>query len=276
MYQYIKEKSELKIGEFMELLGTTLAISIDVEASSIDTITAEWILFQVKLGDSIYVFDARTLDRKFLSYLLDLINCSQKPIIAHNSKYDLKIIFRGTGILLQNIHDTMLIESILYRGIGKVFYTLAELVELYTGEILLKDVRATFESFKGELSIEQLSYAAMDVLYLETIYNKQLEFISQKNLDKIYRLEMDLVPVLVRMELAGIYLDKDEWLALKEQAVKDREKSHNKILDMFIQKADFNKYANGAILADAFRIPIKTKKTRLALESLIDPSVLKD
>jgi DNA polymerase I-like protein with 3'-5' exonuclease and polymerase domains len=276
MYQYIKEKSELKIGEFMELLGTTLAISIDVEASSIDTITAEWILFQVKLGDSIYVFDAGTLDRKFLSYLLDLINCSQKPIIAHNSKYDLKIIFRGTGILLQNIHDTMLIESILYRGLGKVFYTLAELVELYTGEILLKDIRATFENFKGELSIEQLSYAAMDVLYLETIYNRQLEFISQKNLDKIYRLEMDLVPVLVVMELTGVYLDKQEWLSLKEKAVKDREESYNKILDMFMQKVDFSKYASGAILADTFRIPIKTKKARLALESLIDPSVLKD
>ena len=275
MYKYIKDKSELEITEFFRLLGMTLTISVDTEASGKDPITAEWILLQVKLGDTIYLFDPRTLDRKFLTYLVSLLKGSGKPILAHNSKYDLKVIYIGTGILLETIHDTMLVESIIYRGIGKVFYSLQELVQLYTGEVLDKDIRETFIEFKGDLSNEQLTYSAMDVLYLETIYGKQMELLVSKGLSNIYRLEMDLVPVLVVMELTGVYLDGKEWTGLKEKAMVDMEVSYNKILDVIMDKIDFTSYANGAVLADMFYVPVKTKKARLAIETLVDASVLR-
>jgi len=275
MYQYIKNKEELDLPTLFRALSSSLTISIDTEASGIDPITAEWILLQVKVGSEIYLFDARTLDRKFLSYLVALFSGSGKTIIAHNAKYDLKIIYRGTGILLNNIHDTMLVESLLYRGIGKVFYSLAELVELYEHEILNKDVRMSFIDFKGELSTEQLAYSATDVLYLENIHNKQLELLAQKGLNNIYHLEMELVPVLVVMELTGVYLDRDEWTSLKDIAIIDRDISYSKILDVILDKIDFASYANGAVLADTFFVPVKSKKARLALESLVDSSVLK-
>lgn len=264
------------MGEFFKLLASTVVISIDTEASSLDPITAEWILLQVRLGTEIYLFDARTLERKFLTYIVDLINSAQKVILAHNSKYDLKILYRGTGILLNNLHDTMLSESLLYRGIGRVFYSLTELVELYCSETLDKDVRTSFIEFKGELSVEQLSYSALDILYLDTIYNKQMEYIFAKGLDRVYRLEMDLVPVLVIMELTGVYLDKEEWASLEKKAITDRDISYQKVMDVLLDKIDFPSYPNSAALADKIYIPIKTKKARAALESLIDPSVIKD
>jgi len=276
LYKYIKEKSELNMGEFFKLLASTMVISIDTEASSLDPITAEWILLQVKLNDEIYLFDVRTLEKKFLIYVVDLINSVQKVILAHNSKYDLKIIYRGTGILINNLHDTMLVESLLYRGIGRVFYSLAELVELYCSETLDKDVRTSFIEFKGELSAEQLSYSALDILYLETIYNKQMEYLLAKGLDRVYRLEMDLVPVLVIMELTGVYLDKEEWVALEKKAISDRDSSYKKVMDVLLDKIDFTSYANGAVLADSIHVPVTTKKARVALESLVDASVLKD
>jgi DNA polymerase I-like protein with 3'-5' exonuclease and polymerase domains len=276
MYKYIKDKSELNMTEFFRALGSTLSISIDTEATKLDTITAEWILLQIKLGEDIYLLDARTLDRKFLSYLVDLIKSSGKTVLAHNSKYDLKIIYRGTGILLENVHDTMLVESILYRGTGKVFYSLAELVELYCGETLNKDVRSTFENFQGELSAEQLAYSALDVLHLEKIYSKQLEYITSKGLGNTVTLEMNLVPVLVVMELTGVYLDKEEWLALEKQAILDAGESHKKVLDEISNKIEFDKYANGSDLATALCIPIKSKRDRATLESIVNPEAIKE
>jgi DNA polymerase I len=278
MYQYIKNKEELNLPQFFQHLGSSLTISLDTEASSKDPITAEWILLQIKLGDEIYLLDARNLDRKFLSYIVSLVVSSGRPILAHNSKYDTKVIFLGTGILLQNIHDTMLVESLLYRGLatGKVFYSLAELVQLYTGEVLDKDVRMSFVDFKGELSNEQLTYSALDVLYLENIYNKQLEYIAEKGLGNIRNLEMELIPALVAMELTGVFLDPAEWKKLETQAIVDRDISYIKVLDTIMNSIDFASYANGAVLADTFYVPVKTKKARLALESLVDTSVLKD
>jgi DNA polymerase-1 len=278
MYQYIKNKEDLKLPEFLQGLEKCTTISVDTEASGIDPITAEWILMQVKVGGELYLFDARTLDRQFLSYIVNQIRVSGKPILAHNSKYDLKVIYLGTGELLGPVHDTMLVESLLYRGLssGKVFYSLAELVELYTGEILDKDIRLTFVDFKGELSNEQLAYSARDVLYLEDIYNKQVVSLVEKGLNQIYRLEMELVPVLVVMELTGVYLDPAEWTSLKEKAMIDMGLSYNKILDVIMDKIDFPSYSNGAVLADTFYVPVKSKKARLALESLVDASVLKE
>lgn len=278
MYKYIKDKSELNLTELFRELGENPSISIDTEATSLDPLTAEWILLQVKIGEEIYLFDARTLDRKFLSYIISLLISSGKKILAHNSKFDSKIIYKGTGILLNNIHDTMLVESLLYRGLstGKVFYSLAELVELYCQEKLDKDTRLSFIDFKGELSMEQLTYAALDVVYLEKICKLQQEKVTAKGLSSIVGLEMDLIPVLVVMELTGVYLDKEEWVSLEKKAVEDGKKSYEEILDTIINKIDFSKYANGLELATTFFIPISTKRDRVTLESITDASLIKD
>lgn len=276
MYKYIKDKAEIDMSELFRNLGSTMVISIDTEASSLDPYRAEWILFQVKLSDTIYLFDVRTLERKFVIYLVDLINSSEKLIIAHNSKYDSKMIFMGTGVWIKNLHDTMLVESFIYKGLGKVFYSLQELVAKYTGEVLEKEIRDSFIDFKGELSSEQLSYSAKDVLYLERIYDFQRELITQRGLERTIKLEMDLVPVVAQMELNGVYVDRDEWMALEKVAEIEKDKSYEKIMDIILDKIKFEKYDNGYILAQAFHIPVKTKKDKLALESITNTSVLKD
>jgi DNA polymerase I len=276
MYKYIKNREDLDIKEFQGNLGRTMVISVDTEATDKDPIVAEWILFQIKLADQIYLFDSRTVDLNFLIYIIELINSSGKRVISHNSKYDLKMIFLGTGIFLKNNHDTMLVESFIYKGVGKVFYSLAELVEKYCNEILEKEVRSSFIAFKGELSTEQLTYSALDVEYLETIYDAQMELIFQRGLERIYTLEMNLVPVVARMELNGVFVDSDEWLALEAKAIEDRKKSFELILNTIVDNINFSKYDNGFVLAKAFYIPVRTKRERLTLESIVDASFLKD
>lgn len=276
MYKYIKNKQDIKFEEFFQGLGGTLVISLDTEASSLDPFVAEWILLQVKLMDTIYLFDCRTLDKKFLTYIIDILNSSGKRILAHNAKYDMKIVFQGTGILLEKLHDTMITESLIYRGIGKTFYSLVDLVEKYTGEQISKDVRTSFEDMVGDISQEQLVYSALDVEHLEFIYNAQMSLIQERRMERVYDLEMNLIPAIVSMELNGIYLDGQMWLELKDIAVLGEQEALKNLLHKIGNKIDFSGFRDGAELADFFFVPVRTKKSRAALELITDTSNIKD
>jgi len=278
MYKFIDNNSELNLEELKGGLATAVVVSIDTEATSLDTRTADWILLQIKFGSSIYLFDARKLGRETMTQIINLINKSGKKLIAHNAKYDLKIIYHRTGILLKNIHDTMLVESFIYKGLprSKVFCSLGDLVELYTGESLDKEVRSSFIDFKGDLSAEQLSYAALDVLYLEKIYDNQILLVAENGLNQIYSLEMELIPVVTDMEITGVYVDQDEWKGLVDLAISEQKNSYITIMDIILDTIDYSKYENGFIMATAFRIPVRTKRDTLALESLLDASVLRE
>jgi len=276
MYKFISDEKEFPYSEFFLNLTLTELIGIDTETTSLDVFLAKWTLLQIGINDVIYILDCRSLSNRFITYIISLLQASGKPIIAHNSKYDLKIIKLNTGILLTNVLDTMLIESFLFKGLGKVFYSLKELVEKYCGVILDKDVRSEFENPDVVISEEVLQYSAKDVIYLPSIYRKQKEQILQKGLEATINLEMKLVPVVVAMELAGVLVDKDSWLSLEKIAQEQAIILANNIKEIIISKVDFGKYHNGIELCNALSIPIKTKKERQALESLSGEDALKD
>lgn len=271
-HTYIKEKADLNFTEFFQNLEKTEVISADTEATGLDPFTAEWIVLQVKLKDTIYLFDARTLDRKILSHIVALINSSGKTVIFHNAKYDLKIIKLGTGILLSHTYDTMIVESLLDRGLSenRPFYSLEDLAEKYCQVSLDKQVRESFIDFKGALTVEQLAYSAEDVMYLEHIYNVQKAEMSRKGMEKILDIEMTLIPVITAMELEGVHLDKEAWLKLEQDAKESLEPCRLKILTFITSKIDYSKYKNCLELATDLSIPVRTKKDRLTLESISD------
>lgn len=269
MYTYIKDKTEFPYSEFFTKLESSSTISIDTEASSLDVFSAKWLLLQIRVGGSTYLLDCRTLDNKFLSYIISIVKSSGRKVIAHNAKYDLKIIKQNTGILLDNIHDTMLVESFLFKGIGKVFYSLKELVEKYCGETLDKDIRESFILFSGDqLSEEQLVYSALDVHYLQTIHDKQMLEVKEKEIHKVYNLEMSLVPVVVSMEMHGVLLDVDAWKALENKALESRLHSGNLIREKIVTSIDYGKYANGLDMANSLSIPCKRKSEQKELEGI--------
>src|SRR5690348_12784621 len=145
----------------------------DIETTGLDWITDKILLFQIMHKGEIYVIDARKLGYSILQELLFWTG-SQK-FVFHNGKFDLKFIARNTGILLENIYDTMVMEALINSGIGKPTYKLSALAEKYAGVFMDKESRMDFVDYPDDKPFTEsmLTYSAIDVKVLEDIYLEQ-------------------------------------------------------------------------------------------------------
>jgi DNA polymerase I-like protein with 3'-5' exonuclease and polymerase domains len=73
------------------------------------------------------------------------------------------------------------------------------------------------------LSEEQLGYAALDAAVLIPLHEKLTTEISTKGLDKIWDLELRLLPAVTEMWAQGIVLDWDSWQEIYHRCKADQE-----------------------------------------------------
>jgi len=195
-----------------------IPVGVDVETSSLDPFTGTLILLQIGTKSWVNVYDVRKLNNFQISQLLKWLNTKRK-VIGHSFKFDLKYIYEKYGIMLKNIHDTMLAEAILYAGVGDPFTKYAELVSKYCYIDIDKDIRKEFEENPNIIiTPEILDYSAMDVIFLPYIYDEQIELLKERNSLNVYSLEMRLLPAIAEMEHTGIALDEESWKELLKKA----------------------------------------------------------
>jgi DNA polymerase I-like protein with 3'-5' exonuclease and polymerase domains len=266
-----------QVPEFQKELFTSDALSIDTESSGLDIYATTWLLLQVKTNNKIFIFDVRKLGSRNITYIINLIKSSDKLILLHNAKFDLKIIYLNTGIMLTNVYDSMVTEVLINQGVGKQFYSLKELVEKYCNVVLDKEAREGFYNYQEDsFSNELLTYSALDVNYLDTIYQEHMRLIFESNQKKTYDLEMRLVAPVADMEINGVILDRNAWIALIKTAELKIESSKKEIIDYILSHIDFKKYNNALETAKELLIPIKTKKMEKALELISNPEAVID
>lgn len=144
-----------------------------------------------------------------------------RPKIAHHAKFDIEVLERA-GILVEGLSfDTMLAAGLLdkRRNLKDLAFYELELAEPLDaiGELIGKGKnQVTF----AEVPITRATpYAAADAdmtLRLKPALEAKLRAAGSVA-DIFYRLEMPLVPVLVRMEQSGILLDVPYMQALGER-----------------------------------------------------------
>ncbi|WP_417724514.1 DNA polymerase I [Salipiger sp.] len=132
--------------------------------------------------------------------------------IGQNMKYDAKV-FRRYGVAVAPIDDTMLMSYAMYSGLHN--HGMDTLAERYLSHapIPIKDLLG---SGKGQITFdkvplaEAVKYAAEDAditLRLWQLFKPQLH---AAKVTRVYEgLERPLVPVLARMEMDGIQVDRD-------------------------------------------------------------------
>ncbi len=132
--------------------------------------------------------------------------------IGQNMKYDLKI-FAGLGIDLGPFDDTMLLSYAMHAGLhGHGMDTLSD---RYLGHIPIpiKTVIGTGKSavtFDRVPVAEAVKYAAEDADVTLRLWRRFKPELHRARVTTVYEtLERPLVPVLARMERAGIQVDRD-------------------------------------------------------------------
>jgi DNA polymerase I len=132
--------------------------------------------------------------------------------IGQNMKYDAKI-FALLGVAVAPIDDTMLMSAAMFAGVHN--HGMDGLSERYLGHVPIS-IKSLLGSGKGQVTFdrvpvaEAVKYAAEDADVTLRLWETFKPLLHKAKVTTVYEtLERPLVPVLARMEMAGIKVDRD-------------------------------------------------------------------
>jgi hypothetical protein len=85
---------------------------------------------------------------------------------------------------------------------------------------LRKDLQRS--DWTGELSTDQLRYAARDALVLLPLYERLVDELTRAGMVSVAMLEMEALPCVVWLRLTGAPFDQDAWRTLSDGAVHEQ------------------------------------------------------
>ena len=245
-YKAITELADLEkyISSFLnQKSASKKLIAYDSETTSLDTFNCRILGFSLcyEEGKAVYIPLAQESEGLFgggdyiskenaYTQLARIFNDTTITVIMHNAKFDLKVLyntgfdkyskfFSNCQITGCKIYDTMVTAWLTNpERTGKNGYSLEHLGETVLGlkGIEFSDIVQKGQTFE-EVPLEQAyRYAAEDADFTYRLGLKLREPFEQdksNTLKKLLMMEMQVLPILTKMELTGIHLDGD---ALKE------------------------------------------------------------
>lgn len=173
-------------------------VGLDLETTGLDPLVDDPRLLQLsRLGTPTTVIDLQKVGglaalRSPLGHL---------KAVAHNAVFDMSFLWHG-GVHLRGLDCTMIAEHVLS---GARFSGLADLARRYLGVGV--DKRMQQSCWSGELSPEQIRYAAVDAEIVRAVFEGQSRRLHQDSGHVVYDLVRDAQPAVVQMMLAGAPFD---------------------------------------------------------------------
>src|ERR671917_2189726 len=213
-YRLVTDADEL--AGVAEILEKAEAIGADIETTNLSPRDGKIRLLQLATPQETFIVDVFAV--RDLSALKSVLEGG--PVKAlHNGKFDHSFLWAEHGISLSPLSDTMLAAQILDGGEYGPSYALEAVAERYLDETVDKSARR--EDWSGELSGEQLEYAARDAAILLPLHERLKETLEAEELGAVSEIEFGAVAAISEMELAGIKLDVARWREL-EKTVRER------------------------------------------------------
>ena len=206
-------------------------VAIDTETTSLDEMQADLVGVSLALapgracyipvghvtgGDDLFGGSARAegqLDlRAVLDALRPMLTDPATLKILQNAKYDWKILAR-LGIEMAPVADTMLMSYALHAGLHN--HGMDELSQRYLGHtpIPIKDLLGSgkaMRTFDQVPITDAAPYAAEDAEVTLRLHDRLAPDLPAAGVTTVYEtLERPMIPVLARMEMAGIRIDSD-------------------------------------------------------------------
>lgn len=222
----------------MELLG------LDCETTGLDPLTDGILLVQLGNEDEQYVIDARRVD---LRPLMPTLCTNRVRKVLHNAKFDYQFLLAKTGIRLENVIDTMLVEQVIQNGRLQKGFGLAATYQRYFNRTVSKEAQMSFVGHTGDFTAQQLEYAAQDVVYPLELIRAQTPRLVKYGLEHTAKLECLAVPAVADMELNGLLVDQERWLQLETDAGRRAEETLAELDELF--KPFREKDMDGMLLA---------------------------
>jgi DNA polymerase-1 len=211
-------------------------VNFDTETTGLDPHTSEIRLMQFGIEENGSVH----------SYLVDcfkvppsvfraVMESDESPMfVGHNLAFDCKMLL-SNNIRIRRVWDTMvgakIVEAGMQHMVGK--HNLAAVAHRTIGIELDKAQQQS--NWAGDLTDEQLEYAALDVQYPYQIAKVLQSMANKEGLDMTLALEMNVVPVTAWMEFRGLHVDEAVIERLKveyAQLIEEREATVREMVGM--------------------------------------------
>ena len=268
-YHLISTVAERK--ELLEILLTQKQVCFDTETTNIDARQADLvgISFSYKAREAFYVAipqeyaSAKSIIHEFISFFQN----TGIEKIAHNIKYDLKVLSRYGISLSAPTFDTMIAHYLINPEARQNMDFLAQHYLNYQAisiETLIGKKGKSQGNMRDLEPSEISDYACEDAditLQLKHIFEKEIKKPHLKNL--FYDLEMPLVEVLMEMEEEGIAIDSKalaEYSKELDSTLIDLDSQIKELAGM-----EFNTDSPkqmGEVLFEKLKISAKAKKTK--------------
>ena len=269
LYQFVDQPKAQKI--LVENLLLQKTVCFDTETTSLNELEAELegMSFSYKNGLAYYIPLSENQDEvlKTLEIFKPFFEKESILKIAHNFKYDLKVLSKYGVEIRGAMFDTMIAHYLLNPD-GRHGMD-------YLSEMYLNYIPVSIETLIGKKGKKQLSfrdvkieeateYAAEDADITFQLYERFAPQLKKENLeDLFYQVEMPLMKVLAKMELAGVSLDQ-KWLAQESKDLEnDLKNLEASIFELSGEEFNMNSPKQlGDILFEKLQLDPKAKKTK--------------
>ncbi|KUJ56322.1 DNA polymerase I [Chryseobacterium aquaticum] len=269
LYQFVENPKAQKI--LVQNLLKQKAVCFDTETTSLNELEAELVgmSFSYKKGLAYYVplsedqgevLQTLEIFRPFFEKE-DLIK------IAHNLKYDYKVLKQYDMTVKGAMFDTMIAHYLLNPDGRHGMDYLSEVYLNYKPvsiETIIGKKGKNQGNFRDADLRTQTDYAAEDADVTFQLYELFAPQLKKENLeDLFYNIEMPLMEVLAKMELEGISLD-EKWLAQESIDLEnDLRQLETKIFEISGEEFNMNSPRQlGDVLFDKMQLDPKAKKTK--------------
>ena len=269
VYQFVDTNFARKL--FIQQLMKQTSVCFDTETTSLNTFEAELvgISFSWEAQKGYYIPFPEDQDKAqdLIEEFRPFFEAEDIEKIAHNIKYDIKVLSNYNMPVNGPLFDTMLAHYLINPDMRHNMDVLSETYLNYQPisiESLIGKKGKNQKSFRTVPLNEQTEYAVEDAdvtFQLKQLFQEKLiETDTKKLFDDI---EMPLVPVLTAMELEGINVDVNFLNSLSQDLSKDIKK----LEDAIYKTADkeFNLASPkqlGVVLFEDLKLVDKPKKTK--------------
>lgn len=216
-------RTEEDVRHAAEEIAALGSVGVDVETrkagedhgpyrAGLDPYLSKIRLLQVGNAERQWVFDA---DQAPIEILFPLLGDRAQRHVLHNAKFDLGHLML-TGAIVRGVYDTMLMDLLLSNGFKR---SLEALANGYLGLELDKTLQTS--DWGGDLSEDQLRYAARDVQVLVPLAEHLDGLIRQARMEQVAGIENRAVAAFARLQLDGIGFDRAGWDAITEETARE-------------------------------------------------------
>jgi DNA polymerase-1 len=208
-YRMVHHDSEL--ATVLQALGESALVGVDCETTGLDPRRDRIRLLQLATDRGVFILDLFQVDARPLFELL-----AGRTLVLHNAAFDLAFLAQ-LGFEPGAVKDTLLLSRLLHgtrqpRG----FHALAACAERELGRPMDKAEQRS--DWSGELTAEQLEYAAADVAVLPALLKALEKQGAAAGLEQTAALEHGCIPAMVWLARSGVAFDRPAWEALARGA----------------------------------------------------------